>query len=202
MFEIAVHALADGVAIFWFVDGILKRAFAGSDVAPEALEVAATLLVLTLSGVTLAHRFRPASRALRGLWMGLSILVAALGGLTAMALLAFVVSGSLYRGPSPDAGAMAMLAGFLLFYPAAGLLMLPLGLNASRIPARFRGRLGWGVAGLAVLPILLLIGLRLFGPDRPSKPDGEEESLPAPARAPDTPRAQPPSHGRAPAGAR
>jgi hypothetical protein len=202
-FEIAVHALADVLAL-WLLSDVYWSTFinGGGDAAYEGLVAAVALPILALSGLTLAHRFRPASRALRGLWMGLSILVSALGGLLALVLLALMVSGMLYRGPSPDAGAMTAMSGFLVFYPAAGLLMLPLGLNASRIPARLWGRLGWGIVGMAVLPILLFNGLRLFGPDPPPVPYGEEESLPAPARAPDTPRAQPRDHERAPAGGR
>ena len=174
--EIVVHVVADVLALCLLGDFLRRSVFGDAEVSEGLVVAAVALLVWTLSGVTLAHRSRPASRTLRRLWLGLSILVAVLGSLAAAALLAFVVSGSRYRGPSPDAGAMAMLSGFFLFYPAAGLLMLPLGLNASRIPDRLRGRAGCCCALLAALPILLLIGLRLFGPDPPPQPDDEEES--------------------------
>jgi hypothetical protein len=57
---------------------------------------------------------------------------------------------------------MAMMVGFLLYYPMAAFIVFPFGLNASRLSPRVRRRIVWVCFGLTVLPIMVLFGTRLI----------------------------------------
>lgn len=157
--ELLVHGLAEGVAAFLFVSSILSLL---REPDPFWLLLPALAsLVLALSLTVVVRRFRPGARGLRSLEISLSALVALLGGLGVAAMLAFMGSGASYRGPSPDAGGMAVVAALAFYYPSAALLLLPFGMNASRLPARVRRWVVLACPALALLPIGLLIGIRL-----------------------------------------
>ena len=160
--EILVHGLADGTAMM-VIGAAVMDVLRGGD--PFALvQAALALLVLLLSALVFARRMRPESRRLRGAEMLLSVLVGALGAAASCLTLAFMASGATYKGDSPDAGGMAVMVGLLLYYPSAGLLILPLALNVSRLSPRLRRGLGWSVLPLVLLPFAVLTVARLaFG---------------------------------------
>jgi hypothetical protein len=157
LFEIAVHGLADGLGGYVLLDSLWNRR--GQD---DLIQAALALLVILLSVAVMGRRFRPEIRGLRFLELGLSDLVTALGVIGAVVTLLFMASGATYKGSSPDAGGMAVMVGFLLFYPTAGLLVLPFALNASRLSPRLRRRMRWLCLVLVLLPICVLVGVRLF----------------------------------------
>jgi hypothetical protein len=157
--ELLVHGLAEGMAAFLFVSSLLSLLR-----EPDPfwlLLIALASLVLALSLTVVVRRFRPGARGLRNLEISLSVLVALLGVLGTAATLAFMVSGASYRGPSPDAGGMAVVAAMAFYYPSVGLLLLPFGMNASRLPARVRRWVLFACLVLVILPIGLLVLLRL-----------------------------------------
>jgi hypothetical protein len=118
--------------------------------------------VIVLSAVIMAGRFRPQIRGLRKLRVGLSALLVTLGTISALACMEIMWAGATYRGLSPDAGGMAVISGFYVFYPAAALIVLPFALNLSRLQPRLR-RGFWGLCLLLILlPWCLLFGLRLL----------------------------------------
>jgi hypothetical protein len=156
LFEIAVHGLADGLGGYVLLDSLWNRR--GSD---DLIQASLALLVISLSVLIMVRRFRPEIRGLRIVERGLSVLVAALGVIGAVVTLLFMASGATYKGSSPDAGGMAVMVGFLLFYPAAGLIIFPFALNASHLSPRLRHRMRWLCLVLALLPICLLVGVRL-----------------------------------------
>jgi hypothetical protein len=112
LFEIAVHGLADGLGGYVLLDSLWNRR--GQD---DLIQAALALLVILLSVAVMGRRFRPEIRGLRFLELGLSDLVTALGVIGAVVTLLFMASGATYKGSSPDAGGMAVMVGFLLFYP-------------------------------------------------------------------------------------
>lgn len=158
--ELLVHGLAQGVAAFLFVSSVFSLLR-----EPEPywlLLTALASLVLALSLTIVVRRFRPGARGLRNLEIALSALVALLGALGVAATLAFMISGANYRGPSPDAGGMAVVASLAFYYPSAALLLLPFGMNASRLPTRVRRWVVLACPVVALLPIGLLIAIRLL----------------------------------------
>lgn len=157
--ELLIHGLAQGVAAFLLVSSLFALLQ-----EPEPywlLQAALASLVLALSLAVVVRRFRPGARGLRNLEIALSAAVALLGGLGVAATLAFMASGATYRGPSPDAGGMAVVASLAFYYPSAALLLLPFGMNASRLPARVRRWVLFACPVIALLPIGLLIAVRL-----------------------------------------
>ncbi len=157
LFEIAIHGLADGLGIYILLDSLWNRR--GRD---DLIQASLALLVILLSVVVMVRRFRPEIRGLRAVELGLSGLVTFLGLIGAVITLLFMASGATYKGPSPDAGGMAAMVGFLLFYPAAGLVILPFALNASRLSPRLRRRIRWLCLVLVLLPFCVLVGVRLI----------------------------------------
>jgi hypothetical protein len=162
-FEIIVHGLADGLCGYVLLKSLWQLiAREHSEISGDLMTGAICLLVLALSLVIFLHRSRPESRGLRLLERGLSGLFVAGGAAVAVVCLLVMVSGARYKGDSPDAGGMAVIAGLFVFYEAAALLVVPFAMNASRLPARFR-RLGcFAVPALAVLPFCLLVVVRLL----------------------------------------
>ncbi|HEV7785905.1 MAG TPA: hypothetical protein VGQ28_11250 [Thermoanaerobaculia bacterium] len=152
--EIIVHGLVDGLGSYMLVSCLWSEAEWSYDLVQASL----ALLVILLSVVILTRRFRPEVRGLRAVELGLSGLVAALGVVGAVATLAFMASGASYKGSSPDAGGMAVFAGFFLFYPCVGLIVLPFALNGSRLSASLRRRIGWLCCALGLLPFVVLLG--------------------------------------------
>ena len=157
LFEILAHGLADGLSGYVLLDCLWNRR--GLD---DLIQASLALLVILLSAVVMIRRFRPEIRGLRAVELGLSGLVAFLGVIGAVITLLFMASGATYKGSSPDAGGMAVMVGFLLFYPAAGLVVLPFALNASRLSPRLRRRIRWLCLGLVLLPFCVLVGVRLI----------------------------------------
>jgi hypothetical protein len=86
----------------------------------------------------------------------LSVLVAAVGAAATFLMLALMVSGATYKWDSPDAGGMGLVFGLFLYFPAAGLLVLPLAMKMSRLSLRLRRLLGWSVLVLVLLPFVVL----------------------------------------------
>ena len=156
LFEIVVHGLADGLSVYVLLDSLWHQS--GLD---DLVQASLAFLVMLLSVVVTIRRFQPEARGLRSLELGLSGLVAFLGLIGAVITLLFMASGATYKGSSPDAGGMAVMVGFLLFYPAAGLLVLPFALNASRLSLRLRRRIRWLCFVLVLLPFCVLVGVRL-----------------------------------------
>ena len=152
--ELVVHGLADCICIY-VLASCLWRLLEGST---DLVEASLALLVILLSAAVVIRRFRPELSGLRVLELGLSGFVALLGVIGAVATLAFMASGASYKGSSPDAGGMATFAGFFLFYPCVGLIVLPFALNGSRLSPRLRRRIGWLCCGLALLPFCVLLG--------------------------------------------
>lgn len=162
-FEIIVHGLADGLAGYVLLRCVWQLILREqAEVAGDLENAGVALLVLALSLAVFLRRSRPESRGLRLLERGLSGLFVAGGVIGAIVTLLFMASGARYKGPSPDAGGMAVMAGLFLFYPSAGLALLPLAMNASRLPSRFRWRLGCGALLLAALPVVVLLVARLL----------------------------------------
>jgi hypothetical protein len=158
--ELLVHGLAEGMAAFLFVSSMLSVLR-----EPDPIWLLMTLLaslVLALSLTVVVRRFRPGAGGLRNLERSLSALVVLLGVLGTAATLAFMVSGASYRGPSPDAGGIAVVAAMAFYYPSAALLLLPFGMNASRLPARVRRWVVLACPVLFLLPIGLLTAIRLM----------------------------------------
>ncbi|HSS48220.1 MAG TPA: hypothetical protein VLX28_04680 [Thermoanaerobaculia bacterium] len=152
--ELVVHGLVDGIGCYFLVSCLWSQVEGPSDL----IEATLALLVILLSAAIVIRRFRPARRGLRVLELGLSGLVCLLGVAGAVATLVFMASGASYKGSSPDAGGMAVFAGFFLFYPCVGLIVLPFALNGSRLSPRLRRRIGWLCCGLALLPFCVLLG--------------------------------------------
>jgi zinc transporter ZupT len=157
LFEIVAHGLADGLSVYVVLDSLWYQR--GWD---DLIQVSLALLVILLSVVVTVRRFQPETRGLRVLEQGLSGLVAFLGLIGAVITLLFMASGATYKGRSPDAGGMAVMVGFLLFYPAAGLFVLPFALNASRLSSQLRRRMRWLCFMLVLLPVCVLVGVRLI----------------------------------------
>jgi hypothetical protein len=157
--ELLVHGLAEGAAAFLFVSSVFSL-LREPDLFWLLLPALASL-VLALSLTVVVRRFRPGARGLRKLEISLSALVALLGVLGMAATLAFMVSGASYRGSSPDAGGMAVVAALAFYYPSTAVLLLPFGMNASRLPARVRRWVVLACPALALLPIGLLVAIRL-----------------------------------------
>lgn len=156
LFEIVSHGLADGLSLYVLLDSLWHQR--GQD---DLIQAFLALLVILLSVVVTVRRFRPEIRGLRSVEIGLSGFVAFLGVIGAVITLLFMASGATYKGSSLDAGGMAVMVGFLLFYPAAGLLVLPFALNASRLSPRLRRRMRWLCFVLVLLPFCVLAGVRL-----------------------------------------
>lgn len=158
--ELLVHGLAEGVAGFLFVSSLFSLLR-----NPEPYWLLLTVLaslVLALSLTAVVRRFRPGARGLHNLEIALSALVSLIGLAGVIATLAFMVSGATYKGLSPDAGGMAVVAALAFYYPAAALLLLPFGMNASRLPSRVRRWVLLACLVIALLPIGLLVGIRLM----------------------------------------
>jgi hypothetical protein len=158
--ELLVHELAEGAAAFLFVSSVFSL-LREPDLFWLVLPALASL-VLALSLTVVVRRFRPGARGLRNLEISLSALVALLGVLGVAATLAFMSSGASYRGSSPDAGGMAVVAAMAFYYPSTALLLLPFGMNASRLPTRVRRWVVLACPVLALLPIGLLVAIRLM----------------------------------------
>jgi uncharacterized BrkB/YihY/UPF0761 family membrane protein len=160
--EIVVHGLADGAATMVLLSSLADYLKSG-DLSYLLVHVSLSLLVILLSLLIVARRLRPENRRLRGPEILLSVLVAAVGAVAAVLLLAFLVSGATYKGDSPDAGGMAVVFSLFLYYPAAALVVLPLALKVSRLSPRLRRGLGWMVLLLVLLPFIVLTGARAAG---------------------------------------
>jgi hypothetical protein len=154
--ELVVHGLADGLCVYVLVSCLWSLVL--GEGWSDWIEASLGLLVILLSATIVIRRFRPELRGLRVLERGLSGFVFLLGVAGAVATLAFMASGASYKGSSPDAGGMAVFAGFFLFYPCAALVVLPFALNGSRLSPRLRRRIGWLCCGLALLPFCVLLG--------------------------------------------
>jgi hypothetical protein len=153
-FEIAVHGLADGIAGMYLLGSL--RSLSGRGAAESAFEIGLPCLVLALSVVVLLRRFQPDRPALRRLERGLAGLLVVSGAVLCIASLVFLVSGTRYRGSSPDVGGLEVGIGFLFYFPMAVLLLLPFLLNVSRLTPRARWRLLWACIVLGLLPLLVL----------------------------------------------
>jgi hypothetical protein len=159
--ELLVHGLAQGVAAFLFVSSLLSLLR-----NPERywlFQMALASLVIALSLTVVVRRFRPEAPGLRNLEIGLSVITSLLGMLGAAGTLTLMVSGAGYQGPSPDAGGMLIMAALAFYYPSAALLLLPFGMNASRLPAGVRTWVTFAIPVLALLPIGLSTAVRLLG---------------------------------------
>ena len=159
--EIVVHGLANGAALMVLVDSLMDYLESG-DRLPLLVQMPLSLLVLLLSVLIVARRVAPENLRLRGPEILLSILVGALGAAATVLTLAFMASGATYKGDSPDAGGMAVMVGLFLYYPSAGLLILPLAMKVSRLSPRLRRGLAWSVPLLLLLPFAVLTGTRLY----------------------------------------
>jgi hypothetical protein len=62
---------------------------------------------------------------------------------------------------------MAVVAALAFYYPSAALLLLPFGMNASRLSARVRRWVLLACPVLALLPVVLLVAIRLVLRGRP-----------------------------------
>jgi len=153
--ELVVHGLADGICLYVLVS-CLGRLVPGEGWS-DWIELSLALLVILLSAAVVVRRLRPELRGLRVLELGLSGFVSVLGLVGAVATLVFMASGASYKGSSPDAGGMAVFAGFFLFYPCVGFIVLPFALNGSRLSPRLRRRIGWLCCGLALMPFCVLL---------------------------------------------
>jgi hypothetical protein len=162
-FEIIVHGLADGLCGYVLLGSVRQLVVREhSDLSGDFETAALSLLVPALSLVIFLRRSRPESRVLRLLERGLSGLFVAGGAIVAVVCLLVMASGARYKGASPDAGAMAVIAGLTVFYESAAFLVAPFAMNASRLPVRVR-RLGCAaVPALAVLPFCILFVVRLL----------------------------------------
>lgn len=158
--EIAVHGLADGVAMIVLLSSLAEY-LESNDLPYLLVNASLSLLVLLLSALVLARRMRPESRKLRAAEIVVSVLVAAVGAAAVVLTLAFMFSGATYRGESPDAGGMGVMFGLLLYFPSAGLLILPLAMKMSRLSRRLRRALGWSILLLVLLPFAVLTVARI-----------------------------------------
>ncbi len=160
-FEIIVHGLVDGLSLYWLANALwrLVSPFESHEGwTGVVIQAALVLLVVPLSLVIMTRRFRP--ERLRVLELGLSGLVMLAGVIGAVATLALMISGANYKGPSLDAGGMAMFSGLAVFYPCAALIVLPLAMNNSRLSDKASRRVGWLTGALALLPICVLLVIR------------------------------------------
>ena len=153
--EILVHGLADGTATMFLLVA-LAEGVDGGELALVLTQVSLGLVVLLLSALVFARRMKPESRRLRVAEILLSVLVAAAGAAATLLALTFMASGATYRGNSPDAAGMGILFGLFFYFPAAGLLILPLAMKMSRLSPRLRRGLGWSVFLLVLLPFAVL----------------------------------------------
>lgn len=158
--EILVHGLADGTATMFLLVA-LAEGLDGGDLALVLTQLSLGLVVLLLSALVFARRIKPQSRRLRVAEILLSVLVAAAGAAATLSMLALMASGATYRGDSPDAAGMGIAFGLFLYFPSAGLLILPLAMKVSRLSPRLRRGLGWSVFLLVLLPFAVLAAVSL-----------------------------------------
>ena len=151
--EIVLHGLADGAALVVLLSSLAEYLKRG-DHWFLIVQGGPAVLVILLSLLIVARRLRP--DGWRGWEMLLSVLVGAVGAVATFVNLAVMASGAAYKGDSPDAGGMTIMVGLFLYFPSAGLLILPLALKASRLSRRLRHVLGWSVLLLVVLPFIVL----------------------------------------------
>ena len=161
--EMGTEASINDYLTFWlepFTRIHLHSPYAGFEPTNSSTYVtmvgAVALLVLLLSALVFARRMRPESRRLRVAEILLSVLVAAAGAAATLLMLVFMASGVTYRGDSPDAAGMSIVFGLFLYFPSAGLLILPLAMKVSRLSPRLRRGLGWSVFLLVLLPFAVL----------------------------------------------
>lgn len=158
--EILVHGLADGAA-FIVLLATVRDSLEHGEAGLLLVQASLALLVTLLSALVIIRRLKPEVPGLRSLELLFSVLVGALGAVATVLTLAFMASGAMYTGSSPDAGGMAVMTGLFLYYPAAGLLILPLAMKVSTLSPRLRRTLGWSVGVLVLLPFIVLTAARL-----------------------------------------